>query len=169
MGPELPSQPAEHQRTEPPAENHEHVQRAAGIGMSHQGQGAQHTPRGQARRRDSTTPCQKPHCEIRVTDVAALSQVHSEEDHHEPENRVGDSDDAQSNADSAPQVAAAELRNAQTANQPATRQARTQAQTETVTAETWTDQPKTTPVSWTRARREKNARKTSSPRRISLS
>ena len=124
MGPELPSKPAKHQRTDPPAENHEHVQWATGVGMSHQGQRAQHTPSEQSCRRDSTPQCQNPHCEICGADVAALAQDYSEENYYEPENRVGNSDDDQSNADSAHQVAPRELSTAQTADKRATRHAR---------------------------------------------
>src|SRR5688500_18483244 len=93
MGPELPGKPAKHQRTDPPAEDYEHVQRATGVGMSHQYQRAQHAPDEQSCRRDTTSPCQNPHCEICGADVAALAQNYREENHRESENRVGDSDD----------------------------------------------------------------------------
>ena len=74
MGPKLPRKPAKHQRTDPPAENREQVQRATGVGMSHQGQRAQRTPGQQSGRRDGATPCQNPHCEIRGADVDGLAQ-----------------------------------------------------------------------------------------------
>ena len=99
MAPELPGEPAKYQCADPPAENREHVQRSTDIGMSHQGQRAQHAPGEQSRRRYSPTPPQDHRCQIRDPDVDPKSaHGHSEEGHQEREKRVGDSNDTQSKA-----------------------------------------------------------------------
>ena len=56
MGPELRGEPAKHQRTNPPAENHEYMEGAWGPRTAHQGQRAQHAPGEQPNRRQGDTP-----------------------------------------------------------------------------------------------------------------